>query len=232
MALYASGCSRARLARPLRLVHVKLHGTESTGLAIQRIARRTVLSTVSPPAATRIDTSCVKFGRTKKSTRSDQELRMSNSLHKKIEHLLLGELSPDGSFVGNGHLFKVLSGKAAAEGFSISDADFLSVRESLLAEGQIIKGKGRGGSTALSPASAPDAAQFELGSSASSPVEPTEEARTKKPSNRRPATATASSSDPAQVISYPPTAFVSQTHRATPTRGTALTESRWRKALT
>lgn len=127
---------------------------------------------------------------------------MSNSLHKKIEHLLLGELSPDGSFVGNGHLFKVLSGKAAAEGFSISDADFLSVRESLLAEGQIIKGKGRGGSTALSPASAPDAAQFELGSSASSPVEPTEEARTKKPSNRRPATATASSSDPAQVISY------------------------------
>jgi adenine-specific DNA-methyltransferase len=62
-----------------------------------------------------------------------------------LQDTILGLLPPDHSFVGNQTLHQQVS---AALGTLPSEDDFKAAREALVAAGQAIKGKGRGGSTA------------------------------------------------------------------------------------
>jgi adenine-specific DNA-methyltransferase len=64
---------------------------------------------------------------------------------RQLQDTILGLLPPDHSFVGNQTLHQQVS---AALGTSPSEDDFKAAREDLVAAGQAIKGKGRGGSTA------------------------------------------------------------------------------------
>jgi adenine-specific DNA-methyltransferase len=64
---------------------------------------------------------------------------------EQLQETILGLLPPDHAFVGNQTLLQQV---IAALGTSPSEDDFKAAREALVAAGQAIKGKGRGGSTA------------------------------------------------------------------------------------
>jgi adenine-specific DNA-methyltransferase len=75
---------------------------------------------------------------------------MANKRQQQLEALLLGLLPDDHSTVGNITLLPQFLEAAQAGGISppASEDDFKTTRESLVASGQAVKGKGRGGATA------------------------------------------------------------------------------------
>lgn len=126
---------------------------------------------------------------------------MADKRQEQLEQLLLSLLPLDGSTVGNGQLLTRWTQAAASAGEAVTEADFTSVREALLARQMVVKGKGRGGSTARASAAAPDSEAFAL--QVEAPVdgsdEPAATPRKAKPAKPRVTTA---DDGAAQVISY------------------------------
>lgn len=74
---------------------------------------------------------------------------MSESRQQALQLILLQLLPADHTTVGNTTLVSQFQAAALAAGMaSVTDDDFKAARESLVASGQAIKGKGRGGSLA------------------------------------------------------------------------------------
>lgn len=71
-----------------------------------------------------------------------------------LERLLLDLLPPNGTAVGNAALLERWTEAAAAAGIVVESEAFATLREHLVARGLVVKGKGRGGSTARSAAGA------------------------------------------------------------------------------
>lgn len=63
-----------------------------------------------------------------------------------LSNLLLSFVPADGSAIGNQQLKKLLDAAAKKSGTKLSDAKFEALREALVADGKLVKGKGRGGS--------------------------------------------------------------------------------------
>ena len=81
---------------------------------------------------------------------------------EQLDALLLGLLPAGGSPVANGQLLTLWTQAAADAGLLASTDDFSSLREDLVVRGLVVKGKGRGGSTARTPAAAPGSDSFAL----------------------------------------------------------------------
>ena len=72
-----------------------------------------------------------------------------NQANTPLTALLLQLLPADHSAVGNGALFNQFSAACQAAGLGpVTQEDFQAAREALLATGQAVKGRGRGGATA------------------------------------------------------------------------------------
>lgn len=86
---------------------------------------------------------------------------MATNRQQRLQTILLQLLPTDHSAIGNETLLAQFQAAAKAQGEkNVSDDDFSSTRDALVDSGQAVKGKGRGGSTALATGSqAPD---FEL----------------------------------------------------------------------
>ena len=118
---------------------------------------------------------------------------------EKLSELLLSLLSANtntsanGNAIGNQSLREKFLADAAAAGLQADETAFETLRESLLAQGVLAKGKGRGGSV---PRSNPDLTDFDL---AAPEIDPAQ-AATRKPAAKRTA-APANPIDP-QVIAY------------------------------
>src|SRR6185437_2197732 len=81
---------------------------------------------------------------------------------EQLEGLLLGLLPVNGSTVANGQLLTLWRQAAADADLKPSPDDFASLREDLVVRGLVVKGKGRGGSTARASAAAPGSDSFAL----------------------------------------------------------------------
>ena len=125
---------------------------------------------------------------------------------EQLEGLLLGLLPANGSTVANGQLLMLWTPAATDAGLKASADDFSPLREALVARGLVVKGKGRGGSTARAAAAAPGSEAFELeggaaaaaGGAAGFPDAPQ---ATKKPA-AKPKLRAADAGEEAQVLSY------------------------------
>ena len=86
---------------------------------------------------------------------------MATNRQQRLQTILLQLLPADHSAIGNQTLLAQFQAAAKAQGEkNVSDDDFSSARDALVESGQAVRGKGRGGSTALATGSqAPD---FEL----------------------------------------------------------------------
>jgi adenine-specific DNA-methyltransferase len=73
---------------------------------------------------------------------------MPGTRQQQLQDILLGLLPSDHTAVGNGALLALFQEAAKAQGVKAGEGDFQAAREALVASGQAIKGKGRGGSTA------------------------------------------------------------------------------------
>jgi hypothetical protein len=73
---------------------------------------------------------------------------MPGTRQQQLQDILLALLPSDHSPVGNGTLSEEFLKGAKAQGLKVAADEFQAVREALVASGQAIKGKGRGGSTA------------------------------------------------------------------------------------
>lgn len=71
---------------------------------------------------------------------------MSKAPDETLSKLLMSLVPEDGSTIGNQQLKKLFVDAAKDSGSKISDAQFESLREVLVSDGALIKGKGRGGS--------------------------------------------------------------------------------------
>src|SRR5574340_610139 len=78
---------------------------------------------------------------------------------RRIERMLWDLLPANGSPVGNARLLHALRAAGDAEGLGIEDDDFQAARQSLLDAARVVKGRGRGGATARTAASADPAAE-------------------------------------------------------------------------
>ena len=118
------------------------------------------------------------------------------SQQEKLAELCLGLMPADGKAIGNQALREKFLAAAAQAGLTATDAEFDALRESLIANGILAKGKGRGGSVHLAN---PDMEAFDLAAQEveASASKPTAAKKTPKP--RTPATANAGD---AQIISY------------------------------
>lgn len=126
---------------------------------------------------------------------------MADKRQEQLEQLLLGLLPLDGSTVGNGQLLTRWTQAAASAGEAVTEADFTTVRQALLARQMVVKGKGRGGSTARASAAAPGSEAFAL--QVEAPVEGGDEpAPTPRKAKATKPKATAADDGAAQVISY------------------------------
>jgi adenine-specific DNA-methyltransferase len=83
---------------------------------------------------------------------------MADQRQQELEQLLLALLPADGSFIGNGSLAKQLAVAALDIGRVVEEADFAALREALVQRGLIVKGRGRGGSSARGAGKIPAAA--------------------------------------------------------------------------
>ena len=122
----------------------------------------------------------------------------------KLRKLFLDQLPPDGSNIGNGQLLQRLRAQAGVlGGREISDNEFNAVRESLLAQGWIVKGKGRGGSTARAVNAAHRADSFTL-SPSEVPASQRHSARQRKTASPklRKTSVASTTLQSSQVISY------------------------------
>ena len=128
---------------------------------------------------------------------------------EQLGRLMLELLPANGGAVGNGQLLTLWAQAAAEAGLQASAEDFAGLREDLVARGLVVKGKGRGGSTARAAAAAPGSEAFELESGAAAAADgatgfPGAPQPTKKPASKpklRAADA-GDAGDKAQVLSY------------------------------
>lgn len=128
---------------------------------------------------------------------------MAESREEQLEQLFLDQLPLDGSTVSNGQLLQRLTQAGLAAALQITEAEFNAIRDALLAQGLVIKGKGRGGSTARAPLAAPGSEQFELGAGAAAiPDEPQAQPMKKASKSKGAAVSRGAADEPAQVISY------------------------------
>lgn len=133
---------------------------------------------------------------------------MTDALQEQLQAILLALLPEDHTNVGNIKLFEQFQLAAKSAGLkAISEAAFKATRDALVTEGQAIKGKGRGGSTARATGSnRPD---FDLQSEpsttdllASSPnLAPAKSATPAKPTKPKAAPKSTPPGDP-QVLAY------------------------------
>ena len=130
---------------------------------------------------------------------------MTTPIRDPLAELLLTLLPEDGTAVGNGSLLEQLKKSARKAGISCREPLFEDARESLVAAGLVLKGKGRGGSTRRALGVA-DAAEPRIpGFALESQVVPAElplegrSAGAARPTARR--TTTAAPGEP-QVLSY------------------------------
>ena len=125
---------------------------------------------------------------------------------QELQRLLLGLLPVNGSTVANGQLLTLWTQAAADAGLKASPDDFASLREDLVVRGLVVKGKGRGGSTARAPAAAPGSDAFTLEGEAAAAADeaagvgaPAAKGKTKP---GKPKARAADAGDEAQVLSY------------------------------
>lgn len=127
---------------------------------------------------------------------------MATNRQQRLQAILLQLLPTDHSAIGNQTLLAQFQAAAKAQGEkNVSDDDFSSARDALVQSGQAVKGKGRGGSTALATGSqAPD---FELKAESVTPDMLTGDAAKKTAAKSRQVKASgpAASGEP-QVLSY------------------------------
>ena len=124
---------------------------------------------------------------------------MAGPRQQQLQSILLSLLPGSHSSVGNAVLLQQVQIRAKAEGIkAVSDMEFAELREALVAEGKIVKGKGRGGSTAL--AMGAERPPFSLAAESATPDMLTK-APGQRPATPRAAPKTAAPGDP-QVLSY------------------------------
>lgn len=87
---------------------------------------------------------------------------MADPRMEKLEQILLAQLPTDGKNLGNGQLLAKWAQAAGQAGELVTEADFVALREALVARGLVVKGKGRGGATGRAAASVPRAEDFDL----------------------------------------------------------------------
>ncbi|WP_110960713.1 site-specific DNA-methyltransferase [Acidovorax sp. ST3] len=134
---------------------------------------------------------------------------MSNERTQQLQALLLNLLPADHTTVGNTSLLEQFLAQAQQAGTTppATDADFQAARDALVASGQAVKGKGRGGSTARATgATRPD---FALGAPVASTAipaadnagKPAKAAPTKAKAKAKPAPSQPDTGE-AQVLAY------------------------------
>jgi len=122
---------------------------------------------------------------------------MGKANQTKLRELLLSAVPADGAAIGNQALKEAFQSAAAAAGVSVKDDHFDTLREALVTEGILVKGKGRGGSVRRADVSAEG---FDLRAQAA--PEPAEApARNAKP-RAASATPRASAGEETQILSY------------------------------
>jgi adenine-specific DNA-methyltransferase len=130
---------------------------------------------------------------------------MTTQIPDPLARLLLTLLPEHGAAVGNGSLFEQLKKVARKAGISCREPLFDAARESLVAAGLVLKGKGRGGATRRALGVADVAEERSPGFTLESQVVPAElpldanKSATARPTARR--SAPAAPGDP-QVLSY------------------------------
>lgn len=118
-----------------------------------------------------------------------------------LAQLLLGLVPEDGSAIGNQQLKKLLVEAVKKSGTKVSDAQFESLRERLVKDGVLAKGKGRGGSVRRAQASvARDAGASDFALSA--PERPAGSDEPTRPKGKVKAAAKPKGSGEPQVLSY------------------------------
>ena len=121
---------------------------------------------------------------------------MSESEHNLIQALILKLLPEDHTFLSNK---KLLQNVRELGGVAVTDSEFQAARESLLAEGKIVKGRGPGGSTAHATGDVrPD---FDLKAEIVTPDMLIAKPNSKSPASGKAKAVDASTGDP-QVLSY------------------------------
>jgi adenine-specific DNA-methyltransferase len=120
---------------------------------------------------------------------------------EQLETLLLRLLPASGSAVPNGQLLARWAQAAADAGLKADADDFAGLREDLVARGLVVKGKGRGGSTARASAAATGSDAFALeGQAAAAAEEPA--AAGKAILAAKPRARAADADEAPQVLSY------------------------------
>jgi adenine-specific DNA-methyltransferase len=121
---------------------------------------------------------------------------------EQLEGLLLGLLPANGSTVSNGQLLTLWTQAATDAGLTASADDFTGLREDLVARGLVVKGKGRGGSTARASAAAPGSDAFTLEGQAAAAAQDAAGNAPKAKAGGKPKLRAADAGEEAQVLSY------------------------------
>lgn len=124
---------------------------------------------------------------------------MNDHMNEALERIFMAQLPADGSGISNAILLERWSVAAAAEGYEVDAERFAALREALIAQKRIAKGKGRGGSTHRIAADSASSDGFEL--TGSSPEPSVRAVRTRQKSAPKSSPAVGRD-DPAQVLSY------------------------------
>lgn len=127
---------------------------------------------------------------------------MADPRLEQLEQLLLAQLPVDGSNLGNGQLLTRWTQAAAEAGETVTEADFVALREALVARGLAVKGKGRGGSTGRAAAAAPGAEAFDLESGANADDDKEGKLAAPRKTKAAPSRQRSATESDAQVLSY------------------------------
>lgn len=114
----------------------------------------------------------------------------------RIKSAFLSLMPTDGSTMGNTSLRRALKSLLDTEGIKISEDDYWAAQTSLIEEGVIANGKGRGGSVKLIKVAEDD---FSLQAPVEKPADPAKARATKAGSVAR---VVSGGNEPAQIISY------------------------------
>lgn len=120
---------------------------------------------------------------------------MEASKRRVLVEVLLGLVPSDGAQIGNQKLRERFQATAKSKGHKTSEEDFEALRESLIEDGTLARGKGRGG--AVRRAKPDDAESFGL-----APQSPPEPREPSKQSKKKSVPRGSAASDQPQVLSY------------------------------
>jgi adenine-specific DNA-methyltransferase len=112
------------------------------------------------------------------------------------EALLLSLVPSDGAAIGN----QALRDQFLAQGSGLTEADFERLRDALIAQGVLVRGKGRGGSVRRAAADGTPA--DDDGFTLTPPERPESHAATAKPKKPAPVTPRSRAGEEAQILSY------------------------------